>query len=146
MSSVPKVTYFKSDGVIDEGLLDKVAEKQAQDLQDVSATQLRRFYDHVLTFRRMLEDQKEQAGDADEEQAFLRIRPEFKMLRAKAFYTYGRAKGREKDRLQPLFEFLQKHTASVETAKQFRAFCKHFEAVVAFHKYFDEEKKRKESR
>jgi CRISPR-associated protein Csm2 len=112
-------------------LMDEKAEKTAQDLKEVSSTQLRRFYDDVLTLRQRLKAEQGQNRSADE--VFAELRAEFKMLKAKAVYAHGRNKNTfPKEFLQ----FFIDHVSAVNNAKDFEAFCKHFQAVVAFHKFY----------
>ncbi len=124
------VTYFK-DNQLAEELLDTEAEKVAQSLGNVKPTQLRRFYDDVMNLRQQLFIKQNEHQDSEE--AFAILRADFKMLKAKAAYAHGR-----NDEMFPLafLQFFIDHVASVKTAKDFEAFCKHFEAVVAFHKFY----------
>jgi len=92
---------------------------------------LRRFYETVLSLKRRLE-LAAVSGDA----GFDRLRAEFKMLRAKAVYTQGRAASREKNAFTNLLQFFTNHTAAVQNARDFAAFYQHFQAVMAFHKFY----------
>lgn len=121
-----KVVYLENDRLRSQ-LVDEEAEKWAKQLNEVAPSQLRRFYEHVLSLKRRLDENNEK----EREEAFRGLRPEFKLLKAKAVYMAGR-----KRELEPLLQFFINHTSSVEDVRQFDAFCKHFEAVVAFHKYY----------
>ncbi len=124
--------YFRDDGTLDPDLLETRAEQVAQSLR-IKPTQLRRFYDDVLRIRQRLETAS--GTDATQrEQTFEHLRAEFKMLKAKAAYAHGRD-----ERMFPeeLLQFFIDHTASVKTAKDFDAFCRHFQAVVAFHRFYN---------
>lgn len=134
--SIPKpkeINYFK-DGRPDPALMDEVADDVAQRFQreNLKPTQLRRHYDNVITLRQRLNAQAAQPGD-EREQAFDTLRADFKMLKAKAAYAYGRD-----DRTFPksLLQFFVDHVHSVKTARDFDVFFQHFQAVVAFHKFY----------
>jgi CRISPR-associated protein Csm2 len=116
--------------------VDEEAVRWAKEFKDIKASQLRRFYEHVLSLRRRLDVESEQATGSRSEDAFARLRPEFKMLRAKAVYTYGRAGTRDRPAFQRLAQFFTNHTAAVQNLKDFEAFCQHFQAVMAFHKFY----------
>ena len=130
----PKIVQYYKDGVLKEELVDQEAEAVAKELAlaRLANTQLRRYYEDVLALRRRLEHESANNGNGDREKVFARLRPEFKLMRAKAFYANKRSAQTFPDRLR---EFFEDHTASVKTVKDFEAFCKHFEAVVAFHRF-----------
>ncbi|HHW75638.1 MAG TPA: type III-A CRISPR-associated protein Csm2 [Xanthomonadaceae bacterium] len=125
------VTYFQPDGSLIPTLMDNQAEDLAQRLSQVTTTQLRRFYDDVLTLRQRLA--AEQRQGRDKEAVFNDLRADFKMLKAKAVYANGR---NPKTVPLPLLQFFIDHVAAVNNARDFEAFCKHFQAVVAFHKFY----------
>jgi CRISPR-associated protein Csm2 len=125
------VIYFQPDGSLVAALMDSQAEDLAQRLSQVTTTQLRRFYDDVLTLRQRLA--AEQRQGRDKEAVFNDLRADFKMLKAKAVYAHGRS---EKTMPRPLLQFFINHVAAVNSARDFEAFCKHFQAVVAFHKFY----------
>ncbi len=132
------VKYFVDEnGVnarLDPDLLDKTAEEWAKKFDQLSASQLRRFYEHVLGLQRQLELE---SRDGDREASFDRLRADFKMLKAKAAYAYKRQGAKiPRDFLQ----FVVNHVKAVNTARDFEAFAKHFQAVVAFHKFYEKEK------
>ena len=127
------VEYFAKDGSLARDLLDGRAEKQARSLQNVTTTQLRRFYDDVLALARRLDVESEGGGSERREAVFNRLRAEFKMLKAKAAYAHGRD---EKQFPKEFLQFFIDHVHAVNSAREFDAFCKHFQAVVAFHKFF----------
>lgn len=129
------VIYFQQDGSLVPTLMDSQAEDLAQQLSRVTTTQLRRFYDDVLTLRQRLA--AEQRQGRDKEAVFNDLRADFKMLKAKAVYAHGRS---EKTMPRPLLQFFIDHVAAVNNAREFEAFCKHFQAVVAFHKFYGENK------
>lgn len=129
------VIYFQPDGSLVSALMDSQAEDLAQRLSQVTTTQLRRFYDDVLTLRQRLAAEQRQGHD--KEAVFNDLRADFKMLKAKAVYAHGRS---EKTMPRPLLQFFIDHVAAVNNAREFEAFCKHFQAVVAFHKFYGENK------
>lgn len=132
-----KVNYFTSEGNLREDLVDAEAEKMGQALCGVAPAQLRRYYEDVINIRRRLEHEAANVAGADPEKIWLKLRPEFKMLRAKAYYANKRS---EKVFTREFRDFIERHVSSVETLKQFGAFCRHFEAVVAFHKVYAKDK------
>ena len=125
------IKYFQADGSLAPALMDSQAEDLAQRLNQVTTTQLRRFYDDVLTLRQRLAAEHRQGRD--KEAVFNDLRADFKMLKAKAVYAHGRS---EKTVPRPLLQFFIDHVAAVNSARDFEAFCKHFQAVVAFHKFY----------
>jgi CRISPR-associated protein Csm2 len=126
-----RVQYFRSDGLPDADMVDQKAEEQARKLGQVATSQLRRFYEDVTVLKRRI-DQAANEGQP-REKVFERFRADFKMLRAKAYYAHGRNK-----RVFPVefLEFFEQHVLSVRTVQEFDAFCQHFQAVVAFHKFY----------
>ncbi|MBE2295558.1 MAG: type III-A CRISPR-associated protein Csm2 [Phycisphaerales bacterium] len=133
LPSPQPVVYFQTDGSLVPALMDSRAEELAQKLSQVTTTQLRRFYDDVLTLRQRLV--AEQRQGRDKEVIFNDLRADFKMLKAKAVYAHGRS---EKTVPHSLLQFFIDHVAAVSNAREFEAFCKHFQAVVAFHKFYGE--------
>jgi CRISPR-associated protein Csm2 len=129
----PQPVHYFTGGNLDPALLDKDAEQWAKKLKQLSSSQLRRFYEHVLGLDRRL-NLESQHGDR--EQAFSRLRAEFKMLKAKAAYAFKRHGAK----VPPEFlQFIINHVNAVNTVREFDAFTKHFQAVVAFHKFYAEE-------
>jgi CRISPR-associated protein Csm2 len=125
---IPKTITYYRDGKLVPELMDKEAEAMAQRLAQVTTTQLRRFYEDVLNLRQRLPLEPQKA-----EAVFEELRADFKMLKAKAVYANGRS---AKTFPQELLQFFIDHVHSVENARDFEAFCKHFQAVVAFHKFY----------
>lgn len=127
------VQYYTPDGAIRPELLDAEADNFAQELvktKKLTTTQLRRYYNEVINLQRRLD---EMTAGGSREQAFERLRADFKLLKAKAYYAYGRNK-----EIFPkeLLQFFVNHTHAVRTVRDFDAFCRHFQAVVGFHKYY----------
>jgi CRISPR-associated protein Csm2 len=123
------VTYY-SGGRLEPSLMDDKAEKTAQMLRQVKTTQLRRFYEDVLNLRQRLAIETQRKGDVA---AFEQLRADFKMLKAKAVYANGRS---QKIFPEEFLQFIIDHVQSVNNAQDFEAFYKHFQAVVAFHKFY----------
>lgn len=132
------VEYFDNNGNLREELVDADAETEGKTLAEAKLkhTQLRRYYEDVLNLRRRLEHECANQPDRSEEEVFRRLRPEFKMLRAKAYYAHKRSSKIFPDQFK---DFIERHVHSVQTAAQFRAFCQHFQAVVAFHRVYAED-------
>lgn len=129
----PRPIVYFWNGKMNTELMDEKAEETAQELREVSSTQLRRFYDDVLTLRQRLKAEQGQNPSADENEVFAELRADFKMLKAKAVY----ARGRNKNTFPMEFlQFFIDHVTAVKNARDFEAFCKHFQAVVAFHRFY----------
>lgn len=135
------VTYFDAKQQLRPELLDDEAREFARRLAGkINKTQLRRYYNEVVNLQRRLDLMAEQIQGANRrEQAFARLRAEFKMLKAKAHYANGRSKKTFPDEL---LQFFVNHTHAVNSAREFDAFCRHFQAVVAFHEYYGKEEER----
>jgi CRISPR-associated protein Csm2 len=131
-----EVRYFTKEGNLSASLLEQEAEQTAKALQRMKSSQLRRFYDDVVSLRRRL-DLEAGAGQGGRDAAFDMLRAEFKMLKAKAAYANRRDEG--KTFPDEMLQFVVNHVHAVKTARDFEAFCRHFQAVVAFHKYFAKE-------
>ncbi|HXG31808.1 MAG TPA: type III-A CRISPR-associated protein Csm2 [Bryobacteraceae bacterium] len=130
----PRIEYFEAGGSqIRTELLDQEAERVARELSDVAKSQLRRFYNHVQAIDRKLRLEARGGSEKEREAVFARLRPELLMLKAKAFY----ARGRPSNPIPAaLLEFIAVRTDSVKTVRDFEAFRRHFEAVVAFHNFY----------
>jgi len=101
------------------------AETMARSFAEVPASQLRRFYSDVAAFGRKLEAEMNMPPEA--------IQAQMGLLKAKAVYTVGRGTVRNNDFLQ----FFVDHAAAVKTRDDFRAFRRAFEAVIAYHKFYE---------
>lgn len=137
------VTYFDGQGKdapIRTALLDQEAQELAREIRNMAKTQLRRYYNDVLSLQHRLELMTERlGGPAYREEAFRQLRAEFLMLKAKAHYAYSRS---SKTFPEKLLQFFVDHTNAVKTARDFDAFCRHFQAVVGFHHYYGKEEER----
>jgi len=107
--------------------LDRDARQQAEDFRELHAAQLRRFYGMAMAFKRRLEIDDTLRDDE--------VQAQMAYLKAAAAYAAMRNQPYE------LARFFTRHANSVKTRAQFDRFCRHFEAVVAYHKVFGEEKK-----
>ncbi len=125
---VPQAVVYRDTKGLRTALVDEEAEQWAGKFGEIMPSQLRRFYEHVSSFQRRLDSSQDRARCFDE------LRPEFKMLKAKAAYTAGR--DRNNSALRELLQFFVNHTTAVKTLEDFDAFRKHFEAVIAFHKFY----------
>jgi len=99
---------------------------------------MRRFYEHVQGLKRRLDVE----GGLDinrRRQVFEALRPEFLMLKARAVYAHRR---NERQFTSQALQFFVDHTASVRTVEDFEDFCRHFEAVMAFHKAYCQRQER----
>ncbi len=137
-AALPAVKYFDENGKLRPELLDDEAEKVGKALADakLQSAQLRRFYGDVMNLRRRFELRAAGQGAEKCDEAFRDILPEFRMLRAKAYYANKRGS------ILPdvMKKFVESHVRAVATWKDFMAFCRHFEAVVAFHHAFAEKR------
>lgn len=104
------------------------AEQVARQLAHLPASQLRRFYGAATALKRQLELDHVHAVTDDE------IRTRLGLLKAQAAYTWKRGKNYPAE----LVAFFTRHADAVRTRDDFlRGFCRHFEAVVAYHKVFE---------
>lgn len=111
-------------------MLDDEARQVAEEMASLPASQLRRFYGTVMALRRRLELDTDGKKVPNEE-----IRSQLALLKAQAAYTRKR-NSRCPDEL---VRFFVRHAASVQNREDFlRGFQPHFEAVVAYHKVFEQ--------
>ena len=118
--------------VLDRSLVDQKAAEWARDFVEnhriaLKTTQMRRFYDELKAIERKIMADKDMEG---QKRNFQRDRALIAMFKAKALYAQMR------EVCPPSFtQFIFDHDASINDLKDFKAFLKVFEAVVAFHKY-----------
>ena len=128
------VSFFKDSPAkkqIDPILLDKRASDLAASFKKLKTTQMRRFYDELKAIERKVFMGK----DAQTQEAnFQNDRAMIVLFKAKAVYS-------EKRLVSPraFTQFIFDHIDSIKDARDFQAFLKVFEAVVAFHRFFSEE-------
>ena len=128
------MSYFDDTGKnIRPELLNEEAQKAAEkfiphyngrpdERNAIKNSQLRRFFNEFKGLERQLNQRL-----GDEEEAFRGIKPLVKMANAKVVYAEAR-----KVVPKSFVSWLQTHVQAIETAKDFRAFLLHFEAVVGF--------------
>jgi CRISPR-associated protein Csm2 len=92
------------------------------DYKSIKNSQLRRFFNEFKGLERRLDQQP-----GDPEEAFHGIKPMVKMANAKVVYAQAR-----KVVPQAFVTWLQDHVRAIETARDFKVFLLHFEAVVGF--------------
>jgi CRISPR-associated protein Csm2 len=107
-------------------LLDSEAQERAKALREVASSQLRRFYGPTVAFRQRLEiDQQVTDSEVEAQIAYL-----------KASSAYAGARKQPK----ALVEFFVAAANSVKTRDDYICFARHFEAVMAFHKVFEQKR------
>lgn len=128
------MSYFDETGKnIRPELLDQEARKAAEDFvplapngmpkkNAIKSSQLRRFFNDFKSLERRFDQLR-----GDPEESFRAVKPMVKMANAKV--EYAKARGVVPD---GFLQWLQKHVTTIETAKDFKAFLLHFEAVVGF--------------
>lgn len=127
----PPEYFAPNSRALRPALLDSEAQQTARGLAAIPASQLRRFYSEVMALKRRLELTAEQITDDE-------VRAQMALLKAKAAYTCRR----QKDYPVELVRFFTRHAAAVRGRDDFRqGFQPHFEAVMAYHKAFEPEKK-----
>ncbi|EPX84339.1 CRISPR type III-A/MTUBE-associated protein Csm2 [Rubellimicrobium thermophilum DSM 16684] len=118
--------YFTDDGKTPRpALFDDEAQAEARAWSGIRSAQIRRFFGQVMADRRRFELQGWKVSDAEVQVAMA-------LFKAGAAYAAARDSTRK-----PLAEFAAHHAAKVKTVAEFRAFARHFEAVVAWHKVFE---------
>jgi CRISPR type III-A-associated protein Csm2 len=107
------------------------AKKVGRELATLPASQLRRFYAEALALKRQIELDPNFPDPA--------VIARMHLLKARAGYTWAR---RPKDYPEELVAFFTRHAAAVQGRDDFRlGFQPHFEAVMAFHKMFEQKQK-----
>ena len=107
-------------------LVDGLAEEQARMMPDhandrLNSNQLRRFFGDVKDLFRQLE----RGSDYGKQ-----IEPSFKMIRSKANYAWRNCQRKKIPR--EFYDFIENGVSKVKSEQDFRAFVRHFEAVVGF--------------
>ncbi|MEK0085283.1 type III-A CRISPR-associated protein Csm2 [Benzoatithermus flavus] len=134
----PETVRYYADAerkAIRRELLDGEAEAVARRLRSIPASQLRRFFGSVMTLKRRVELEKPPAELIQAEMALLKASAAYACKRGK----YDRDEERDPDEL---LSFFVRHARSVRDAQDFMAFARHFEAVVAYHKCFEDKQRR----
>ncbi len=131
------VTYFTDPEkkTLRPELLDKQAQELAEAFKAVPASQIRRFYADVGLFGRRLDRGEVLSNEA--------IQAQMALLKAKAAYAYCRVDERRRDQFpDQLLQFFVDHAHGVKDRKDFNAFRQVFEAVIAYHKFYEEKRQR----
>lgn len=136
------IKYFSVDPKtgrrgINTDLLLKQAEALGKELVDekLSTTQLRRFYQSVQSIRRELES--DEMTEADIKAGTLKAR--LALLRAHAHYAHGQDRKKFPERF---LDFIKQNVQAVSNKEDFlHGFVPYFEAVVAYHRFFEAKKK-----
>jgi CRISPR-associated protein Csm2 len=131
LQSLHRVQYRGSDGKLRGDLLDMEAQAAAIALENISTTQLRRFFEQVGAIKRRIEVDPDGVGDSE-------VLAQVAFLKASAAYAAARSKDNEN---KPVLEFVVKHANSIRTRPDFLDFHRHFETVIAFHKVYGKDKK-----
>jgi CRISPR-associated protein Csm2 len=135
-SNLPPVKYFDSEGNLRPELVDDEAQQWGKILaKNLKPTQMRRFYNDVLSIKQRFLNQAALLSSEEQERIFREIIPEIRLLKAKAYYAHRRPNNVLPREMK---EFIERHVNAINSAKAFLAFCRHFEAVVAFHYAFAE--------
>ena len=118
--------YFTDGGVPRHELFDVEAQAEAKLWadNDIKPAQVRRFYGQIQADRRRIELEGAKAQDEE-------ARVAMALLKAATAYAAARESKRE-----PLHEFAKWHARLVNTIADFKMFCRHFEAVVAWHRVY----------
>jgi len=127
----PEKTVF-DNSLVDEKAADWAEKFVQYHRKALKTAQMRRFYDELKAIERKIMTGKDAEG---QERNFKRDRALITMFKAKSLYA-------EKRQVCPpsFTQFIFDHDASIKELKDFKAFLKVFEAVVAFHKYLAPEK------
>lgn len=122
-----KLELFAPGGeTINPNLLDAEAQETARRLKSLAPSQLRRFYGQVVAFRTRLETNPA-ISDAE-------VQAQVAAMKANAAYAGVR------DQPVALVDLFVAASNSVRTGKEFLAFARHMQAVVAFHKVYGTQK------
>jgi CRISPR-associated protein Csm2 len=129
--------YFDEKGNLKSDLLSDEAEREAKKFvvfrhdnkvdtfQSITSAQLRKFYNEFKGLEKRLDFAA--TAQAEDEAAFGGVLPLVKMVKSKVAYASG-----SKKVPQAFAKWLEQHVDAINSAKEFRAFLLHFEAVVGF--------------
>lgn len=92
---------------------------------DIKTTQLRRFFGAVRADERRFALQQDRPADSEVQVAMM-------MLKTKAYYAAARER-----KHQAIADFCDHHAKLVKNHTDFMHFLRHFEAVTAYHKFFE---------
>jgi CRISPR-associated protein Csm2 len=125
LTSTGKIDFWSGGNrpTLRPDLLDHEAQARAKALREVPSSQLRRFYGPTVAFKQRLRiDSQINESEVKAQVAYL-----------KASSAYAGARKQPK----ALVEFFVAAANSVKTREDYLAFAQHFEAVMAFHKVFE---------
>ncbi|PMP70905.1 MAG: type III-A CRISPR-associated protein Csm2 [Thermodesulfovibrio aggregans] len=135
-----KIKFWEDEAreIVNPELFSEIADKWAKDIKESGKkkkdknkiSQLRKFYDEVLTFHGRIKNDEE----------FQKMLPYIKILNAKAYYAEGRNLITEEFRM-----FLKECINQIRSKKDFDVFVKFFEAFMGFYRYYDEKNEIKEA-
>ena len=133
-SHVRPAAYTGDDGKLRPELFDAEARDEAKLWVNsgIKTSQARRFFGAATAGRRRFDLRPNDDPPVDSE-----ARVAMAMLKAETAYAAARDKARK-----PLADFVAHHAKLVKTIRDFGRFVSHFEAVVAWHRVFEEEKDR----
>lgn len=111
-------------------LFDTLAEQQADQLERINSSQLRRFFGEIKDLYRRFNALTAGKNDHEKQDIYRRlIEPLFKMVRSKV--SYATRAGQSKVP-RSFAEFLEAGIAKVQNHEDYRRFVLHLEAVVGF--------------
>lgn len=136
LSSSAKIEFFRDPqrSALRSELLDQEADNTAKKISKIAPSQLRRFFHSLMSIHRRMEIDEDFRNNQDA------IKAELAFLKASVAYTAKRLNWKN-DELE-LVRLFTKARNSVQDAKDFNAFARHFEAIVAFHKVYGNERER----
>ncbi len=122
--------------VIRENKKDKRG-KPVVEFHGVSGHQLRRLYDEVKHYQKLLDDKKKLYPE-EKDRGWNEVKPLVKMVRAKTAYMVARLKDKTKNfktkkAYDSLYDFIDKSLNLINEEDHFNAFCLFFEAVYGFY-------------
>ncbi len=127
--SSPSVAALFDPQKTEQELYDSLAEQQAEQLEPINSSQLRKFFGEIKDLYRQFDSLTATANDADKDRIYReKIEARFKMVRSKVAYAE-----RPSARLAKSFAGFLKHgIKQVQNGRDFTRFVHHFEAVVGF--------------
>jgi CRISPR type III-A-associated protein Csm2 len=137
-----QVNFYTPEGDLRPELLDSEAKGLAQSFaqqkgdDSVSSTQLRRFYNDVKQLQHKIEkDLGEDKIDSQDPKDLSKHLALVKMLKAKV--AYARRSGTRENVSQRFVETIDRCVDSIQSPRDFRAFARFFEAIVAYYYYYE---------
>ncbi len=118
--AVPE-SYFDENEELRAELYGDEAQKWAKYMKDVNTSQIRRFYAQIIADKRKFELKNSESSNA--------ARLAMAVLKANTAYAGARDK-----KNKVLADFADHNAKLVKSIKDFMAFCRHFEAIIAWHK------------